>query len=122
RKANAVIMAMAPFGGARAVVSVRGHVLAVECGEGVVAMLERAAAHRQWGDRRIKRRAGVAVLAAGREVTPEVIAAVASAGLAGIAVRLKRFTAGVASDAISAADRAGVFVVGIADQGDAPHG
>jgi DUF1009 family protein len=40
----------------------RGHVLAVETGEGIGALIERGAALRQWGIKRFKRRAGVAVL------------------------------------------------------------
>lgn len=114
-KGNAVVAAMSAHGGTRAVIVVRGHVLAVECVEGPSAAIGRAGAFRQWGDRRVRRRAGVVVMAAGRDVTPEVVAAVASAGFAGIAVRLKRFTAGVAQDAVAAADSAGLFLAGIAE-------
>lgn len=109
-----VMTAMRPIGGARAVVVVRGHVLAVETGEGVAAALSRAAGLRQWGDRRLRRRAGIAAIDAGRDCEPDLIEIVAKAGFAGIVVKLRRFTAGVPTEAIAAADKAGVFIVGIA--------
>ena len=117
-KGVAIIAAMRSFGGTRAVVVVRGHVLAVECGEGAAAVIERAGKLRQWGDRRMRWRAGVAALGAGRDCTPEVIALVAGAGFAGVVVGLKRFTAGVGTDAIAAADKAGIFIVGIGAEED----
>ena len=121
RKGAAVIAAMEPIGGSRAVAVVRGHVLAVETGEGPRAAIERAAGHRQWGDGRVKWRAGVATLAGGRDTSPEVVAAAAAAGFAGIAVRLKRFSAGVAPDTIAAADAAGLFIAGLPEAGDGNH-
>lgn len=121
RKGLAVTAALARFGGSRAAVSVRGHVLAVECGEGPLAVVERAARHRQWGDRRIKLRSGVVALAGGRDTSPELVAAAAAAGFAGLAVGLKRFAAGVAPDTVAAADAAGLFIAGLTEAGDEAH-
>lgn len=112
-KGHAVTQAMRQLGGSRAVVVVRGHVLAVETGEGVAAAIERAAGLRQWGDRRLKRRTGVVAMAGGRDCTAEAVTAVAGARFAGIVVGLERFKAGVAADAVAAADAAGLFIVGV---------
>lgn len=81
RKGVAVLRALAPFAASRGAVVVRGHVLAVETGEGVPALLARAARLRQWGDRRWRRREGVAVLAGVEDVTVESIDAATAAGL-----------------------------------------
>jgi DUF1009 family protein len=105
--------ALRPMGGTRAVVVVRGHVLAVETGEGVSVALGRAAGLRQWGDRRLRRKAGAVVIDAGRNCAPELIALVAEGRFAGLVVKLRRFTAGVPADTIAAADKAGVFIVGV---------
>ncbi len=112
---------LSSFGGSRAVVVVRRHVLAVEMGEGVAAAMLRAAGLRQWGDRRLRRRAGVVVINAGRDCDGELIEIAERAGIAGLLVRLRRFTAGVPQEMIAAADKAGVFVAGIAADGEAGH-
>ncbi len=108
-----VMAALQPMGGTRAVVVVRGHVLAVETGEGVARALARGAGLRQWGDKRLRRRAGVVVIDAGRDCAPDLIESVARGRFAGMVVKLRRFTAGVPGDTIAAADRAGVFIAGI---------
>lgn len=117
-----VMAALKRFGGTRAVVVVRGHVLAVETGEGVVKALARAAALRQWGDNRLLRRTGVVVIDAGRDCMPELIGYLEQGWFAGIVVRLRRFTAGVPSDTIAAADEAGVFIAGLTVEGRSGHG
>jgi DUF1009 family protein len=117
-KGLAIVAAMRAFGGTRAVVVVRGHVLAVESGEGVAAAIERAGKLRQWGDRRTRWRSGVVALAAARECTPEVVALAARAGFAGFVVGLKRFSASVGAEAIAAADKAGIFIVGVGSEED----
>lgn len=117
-----VMSAMEPLGGTRAVVVVRGHVLAVETGEGVATALSRAAGLRQWGDKRLRRRAGVAVIDAGRECTPELIQHLVQGSFAGLVVKLRRFTAGVPLDTIAAADKAGLFVAGVAVDEEHGHG
>lgn len=116
-----VMSALVPMGGSRAVVVVRGHVLAVEVSEGVVAAVKRAAGLRQWGDRRLKRRSGVVVVDAGRECFPELIEDMNSAGFAGIVVKLRRFTAGVPPETIAAADQSGIAVAGIPADDEGGH-
>jgi len=121
RKALAIGEAMRAFGGTRAVMVVRGHVLAVESGEGVEDTIARASGLRQWGDRRLAWRAGVLSLTAGRDCTAETVAAARKAGFAGIVVGLKRFKAGVAADVIAAADKSGLFIAGVHAE-DETHG
>lgn len=117
-----IVAALEPIGGTRAVVVVRGHVLAVETGEGVANALARAAEFRQWGDRRLRRRAGVVVMHAGRDCMPELIEQLDQGRFAGVVVKLRRFTAGVPADTIAAADKAGVFIAGLAVDRESGHG
>lgn len=117
-KGSRLVADLQRFTSCRAVVVVRGHVLAVDCGEGPEAVVARAAGLRQWGDRRLKRRAGVLVLAAGRHCTPTVVKAAADAGLAGVAAGLRRFTAGAGPDSVAAADAAGIFIAGYPLEGE----
>jgi DUF1009 family protein len=84
-KGAGVLSALAPLAASRGAVVDRGHVLAVEGGEGTAALLARAKGLRQWGQRRLSRRSGVGVLAEGTGLAHDVVAA-ASAGLAGVAV------------------------------------
>ena len=116
-----IIAALASVGGSRAVVVVRGHVLAVEVGEGVVAAVKRAAGLRQWGDRRLKRRSGVVVIDAGRECVEEIITDMDAGGFAGIVVKLRRFTAGVPAETIAAADKSGIAIAGVAADDEGAH-
>lgn len=81
----AVLASLAPFGVGRAVLVVRGHVLAVEAGEGVAAAVARAARLRQWGSLP-RRRSGVLVVAEMSDVTPDVIRALAEARYCGVAI------------------------------------
>ena len=80
-----VLAALARFGAGRGAVVDRGHVLAVECGEGAAVLLARAGGLRQWGKRRFSRRSGVGVLGEEAELAHLVVGA-AAAGLAGLAV------------------------------------
>jgi len=83
----ALLDALRPFRASGAAVVDRGHVLAVECGEGVAALIARAGNLRQWGRRRWGRRSAVAVVS--EAVTSDlasVVAAAAAAHLAGVAV------------------------------------
>lgn len=82
-KGAGVLTALAPCIASGGVVVVRGHVLAIETGEGLEALLGRAAALRQWGSRRWRRRDGTLV---GGETATAAIEAVAAAGLAGLVV------------------------------------
>lgn len=101
--------ALAPFEAGGSVVTVRGHVLAVQANEPVGAVVARAAALKQWGSSRWSRRSGVAVVTGGRAATPDLIAAIAEAGLAGIAVRPQKFAARLQEAAVREADRHGIF-------------
>jgi DUF1009 family protein len=91
------------------VVVARGHVLAVEAGEGLEAMLQRAGGLRQWGLGAGRRRG---VVALGRPIEEgrcqASAAAVAAAGLSGIAAH----SADVPRTLIAAATEAGLFIVG----------
>ncbi len=108
-----VIAASDRFGVGKVAIVARRHVLAVEAGEGVEAAISRAASVRQWGNGFWSRRVGVAVVAAGRDLSREVVAQVADAGLAGIAVVLRKFAASVSADVVAEAERRRLFVVGL---------
>lgn len=107
-----VMAAAEPFGGAGAsVVVAREYVLAVEAGEGVLAMIERAARLRQWGDRSSRRRRGVLGLRPEMQAPDQLMQLAADAGLAGI-VLARGWRDGVAKNAImEAAGRHGLFVM-----------
>lgn len=75
-----VLHALTGLTGSRGVVVVRRHVLAVEAGEGVPALVARAAGLRQWGRKRRGRRRGALVVAALADLRTDDIAAAASAG------------------------------------------
>lgn len=105
RRGARVIAALAPYGVGLACVVVRRHVLAVEAGEGVPALLERVAALRQWGEARGRRR-GVAVLAAAADGGAAIVEASAQAGLEGVVV----VGATPPGELVAAAGRHGVFV------------
>ena len=71
----------------RAAVIDRGHVLAIECGEGIAALIARSGSLRHWGRRRWARRSAVAVVSeAVAADLAAVISSAAAAHLAGIAV------------------------------------
>jgi DUF1009 family protein len=84
-KGVGVLTALAPNVASGGVVVVRGHVLGIETGEGIAALLRRASDLRQWGSRRWRRRDGMLVLPNAASLTVEDVAA-AAAGLAGIAI------------------------------------
>ncbi len=113
--------ALAPFDTGESVVTARGHVLAVGAAESPQSVVARAAALRQWGSSRWARRSGVAVLTGGREATDELIAAIAEAGLAGLAVRPQKFAARLSDGAVAQADARGVFAAELVAKGGAPE-
>ncbi|KUO53991.1 MAG: hypothetical protein APF80_12805 [Alphaproteobacteria bacterium BRH_c36] len=114
-KGAKLISALAGFDTARAVVLSRRHVLAVEAGEGIIETIDRAAQLRQWGGGGLfGRRSGVAVLAIARDLDAAVIASAADAGLAGVAVVLQKFAAGVGDGAIALADQRNLFIAAVA--------
>lgn len=84
--AQALLRSLAADVKSRGVVVVRRHVLAVETGEGVPALVARAASLRQWGRRPWSRRRGVLALATHEDATPDVLAAAQRAGYAGLVI------------------------------------
>ncbi len=116
-----VIAALGRFDIGQATVVVRGHVLAVEAAEGTDAMLARTAALRQWGRRGRDDRSGVLVKAPKPQqdkrvdlptIGPATVAAVAAAGLAGIAVAAGEVLIAEREATVAAADKAGIFLFG----------
>lgn len=101
--------ALAPFEAGDCVVTARRHVLAVAANETPELVVARAAHLKQWGLSRWAGRKGVAVLTGGRTATPELIAAMAEAGLAGFAVRPQKFAARLADAAVDDANQRGLF-------------
>ncbi len=108
-KGAGVLAALAPLATGRAVVVDRGHVLAVESGEGAAVLMARAGSLRQWGKQRIRRRSGVGVLGENADLAHVVVGA-AAAGLAGLAV-VGHPAPVRARAAIEVADRLGLFFV-----------
>ena len=122
-KGLAVLRALAPFDVGQAVVVVDGHVVAVEDIEGTDGLLARIARLRT--SRRIRAAAGRGVLVkapkAGQDlrfdlptIGPRTIEGVAAAGLAGVAVAAGHTLIAEPQETIAAADRAGLFVTGVA--------
>lgn len=121
-RGRAVLAALSPFDIGQAVVVIDGHVVAVEDIEGTDALLARVARLR--GEGRIRVRGGRGVLVKAPKETQDLrfdlpttgsrtVEGVASAGLAGMATIAGRTIAADVQDMIAAADRAGVFVVGL---------
>lgn len=102
--------AVKPFRASAGTVVDRGHVLAVECGEGVAALIARAGNLRQWGRRGSRHRSAMAVVSEAAAADLEsVIAAAAAAHLAGVAVLGQ--PAGGAAHGVGAANRYGLFLL-----------
>ena len=110
RKGAQVLEALNRFETGRVVVVSRGHVLALEASQGRMETIERAASLRQWGDRRWRKRAGVVVLAAGRDADEDTINKAAQTGLAGVVVCLTKFSATVTQPMIKLANRNNIFI------------
>jgi DUF1009 family protein len=110
----AAVMALAPFATGADVVVVRHYILAIEAAEGAIAMLERAAALRQWGLR--WRKVGVLVRRAAdadkeRSVLEALFAQAAAQELAGIAVTGPADSFAAYEEAARVADDHGLFLV-----------
>ncbi len=116
------LRAAGPFDVGQAVVVADKHVLAVEAAEGTDAMLTRVAQLRESG--RIRARAGSGVLVKAPKpaqdrrfdlpsIGPKTVDGVKRAGLAGLAVAAGETIVGEPEALIAAADRVGVFIVGI---------
>jgi len=114
----ALLHALKPFRASGGSVIDRGHVLAVECGEGIAALIARSGALRQWGRRRWARRSAVAVVSSAVAADlASVISAASSAQLAGVAV--VGGTADALAHGIELADKHGLFLLA-APSGGAP--
>jgi DUF1009 family protein len=105
-----LLLALAPLAAGGSVVVARGHVLAVESGEGAAAALARAGGLRQWGRRRAARPSGVAVVSDPADVAAGVAGA-SAAGLAGLA--LVGHPAAALGHAAPEADRHGLFLAAL---------
>jgi DUF1009 family protein len=125
----ALISAMGPFDVGQAVVVAHNYVLAVEAAEGTDRMLARIAELR--GEGRVRSASGTGVLVKAPKPTqdrrfdlpaigPSTVAGAARAGLAGIAVMAGAAHVAEPAEVGAAADRAGIFVTGIAPDERAP--
>jgi UDP-2,3-diacylglucosamine hydrolase len=121
-----LIAALGPFDVGQAAVVANNHVLAVEAAEGTDNMLRRIAELRAQG--RITAPPGTGVLVKAPKpgqdrrfdlpsIGPQTIENAARAGLAGIAVAAGHTIIAEAAEVIAAADRAGIFVVGVGEGG-----
>jgi DUF1009 family protein len=121
----ALIEAIGPFDIGQAVVVAENRVLAVEAAEGTDAMLERIDELRRRG--RLRSAPGTGTLIKGPKpqqdrrldlpsIGPQTVERVVKAGLAGVAVRSGEVIVVNAAAVAAAADRAGVFVVGVAGE------
>lgn len=108
-----LLSALAPLASSGGVIVDHGHVLAVECGEGVAALLQRAGSLRQWGRRRWGRASGVAVLRSSAELEP-TIADAAAARLAGVVLLEMPGPEADYSFAAKDAERLGLFLAALA--------
>jgi DUF1009 family protein len=114
--------AAGPFDVGQAVIVAGRHVLAVEAAEGTDAMLARVAEMRANGRVRAARGTGVLVKAPKPHqdrrfdlpsIGPKTVEGAAHAGLAGIAVTAGETIVAEPAEMIAAADKAGLFVVGV---------
>ena len=88
----------------------RGHVLGIEPGNGTEELFGRVKRLTQWGEWRLGRRVGVAVLAAGARMDAGIIAAAAAGRLSGVAL-MGQPRGAVLDEIIRAADAAGLFLI-----------
>jgi DUF1009 family protein len=117
-----LLRAIGPFDIGQAAAIANKHTLAVEAAEGTAAMLTRIAEMRKNGRLRLPPRAGVLVKAPkpGQDrrfdlpaIGPDTVAQAKAAGLAGIAVEAGSTVVAEAAALVRAADRAGIFVIGV---------
>jgi DUF1009 family protein len=120
-KGAGLLLALAPFGGARCTIVDRGHVLAVGRSESAQALIAGARGIHQWGRRRWSRRSGVAVCADPSDLQPDLVGAAAATGLAAL-VFLGHPSGAAQHAAIAEADRLGLPVVTLIEAGKGQHG
>jgi DUF1009 family protein len=125
----ALLFALGPFDVGQAVVIADNYVLAIEAAEGTDRMLARIAELRSAGRVRVPVGTGVLVKvpkpAQDRRfdlpaIGPATVEGAARAGLAGIAVMAGATTVAEPAEVGAAADRAGIFVIGIAPDTGGP--
>jgi UDP-2,3-diacylglucosamine hydrolase len=123
-RALTVIGALGPFDVGQAAIVADNNVLAVEAAEGTDNMLMRIAELRKLGRVTSPLGAGVLVKApkSGQDrrfdlpsIGPRTIENIARAGLAGLAVTAGSTMIAEADQAVAAADRAGIFLVGVSE-------
>jgi DUF1009 family protein len=118
------IRALGPFDIGQAAVVANNQVLAVEAAEGTDNMLARIGEMRRQG--RVASASGTGVLVKAPKpgqdrrfdlpsIGPSTVENVAKAGLAGIAVTAGSTIIAEAAETIAAADRAGIFIVGVSE-------
>jgi UDP-2,3-diacylglucosamine hydrolase len=121
-KGRAVLQAISPFDVGQGAVVIDGHVVGIEDIEGTDGLLERIKRLRESGRLRAKPGRGVLVKAPkqGQDLRfdlpalgPKTIEGTAAAGLAGLAVVAGHSVIAESQAAVEAADRAGIFVVGL---------
>ena len=126
-----LLRAIGPFDVGQAAAIANLHTLAVEAAEGTAAMLARLAEMRRNGRLRLPARGGVLVKAAkpGQDrrfdlpaIGPDTVAQVKAAGLAGIAVEAGSTVVADPAALVRAADKAGIFVVGVRPGGKRARG
>jgi UDP-2,3-diacylglucosamine hydrolase len=121
-RALTVIGALGPFDVGQAAIVANNHVLAVEAAEGTDNMLARIAELRKLG--RVTSPPGIGVLVKAPKpdqdrrfdlpsIGPRTVENIARAGLAGLAVAAGSTMIAEADQAIAAADRAGIFLIGV---------
>jgi UDP-2,3-diacylglucosamine hydrolase len=128
-KGLALLAAMSPFDVGQASVVVNGRVVAIEAAEGTDRMLAHLAELRAGGRVVTAAGRGVLVKAAKRgqdrrvdlpSIGPHTVEGAARAGLAGIAVVAGSTIVAEPERIAAAADRAGLFVIGVPDEAPAP--
>lgn len=106
----ALLDVLKPFAASAGCAVDGSHVLAIESGEGIAALLSRAGALRQWGRRRYARRSAVAILSeSAASGIVSIAEAAAAAHFAGIAVVGR--TPDELAHGIEAAERLGLFLI-----------
>jgi DUF1009 family protein len=126
-----LLRAIGPFDVGQAVAVANRHVIAVEAAEGTAGMLARIAELRRNGRLKLPARAGVLVKAPkpGQDrrvdlpaIGPDTVAQAKAAGLAGIAAEAGGTVVADSAALIRAADKAGLFVIGIKPSGKKARG
>jgi DUF1009 family protein len=129
KRALALLQATGPFDVGQAAVVSDNRVLAIEAAEGTDQMLARLAELRHSGRIRAREKSGVLVKAPKPKqdrrfdlpsIGPRTVEGVTAAGLAGIAVVAGSTMVAEPERLAAAADRAGVFVVGVTADGTTP--